>query len=95
MFLYITAFQRRMMDAQLFAAMCDPHVGSSTYRLSIPVAWRIHNVFHVSLLSRTRDDTIPGRISPVQPVVQIQEQELWVIERFVNVPAQGPLGGSD
>jgi hypothetical protein len=36
-------------------------VGPSSYHLDIPIGWRLHNVFHGGLLSRTRDDTIPGR----------------------------------
>ena len=59
-------------------------IGSSAYRLSIPVTWGVHNVFHVGLLSRTRSDTIVGRVPPPQPVIQMQGQELWVIDRFVN-----------
>ena len=59
-------------------------VGNSSYRLDIPVTWRVHNVFHAGLLSRTKDDTIPGRNPAPQPTVRIQDQELWVINRFVN-----------
>ena len=59
-------------------------VGASSYRLSIPAAWRVHNVFHASLLSRTKEDSIPGRVPPPMPTVTIQDKELWVIDRFVN-----------
>ena len=58
--------------------------GSLAYQISIPVTWCVHNVFHVSLLSCTKEDTIPGRIPAAQPIVQMQDQELWVIDRFVN-----------
>ena len=44
----------------------------------------MHNVFHVGLLSRTKDDTIPSRVPATQPTVKIQDQELWVINQFVN-----------
>ena len=59
-------------------------VGPSSYRLDIPATWRVHNVFHAGLLSRTREDTIPGRVPTPEPKVQIRQQELWVIEKFVN-----------
>jgi hypothetical protein len=59
-------------------------VGPVSYRLDIPVGWRIHNVFHGGLLSRTRDDTIPGHRPEPAPVVHMQDRELWVIDRFVN-----------
>ena len=35
-------------------------VGPTSYHLDIPVSWKVHNVFHVGLLSRTKEDTIPG-----------------------------------
>jgi len=59
-------------------------VGPASYRLDIPPQWKVHNVFHVGLLSRTKDDTIVGRTPAPQPVVRIQDRELWVIDRFVN-----------
>jgi hypothetical protein len=59
-------------------------VGPSSYQLNIPVEWRIYNVFHAGLLSRTQDDTIPGRVPDPTPVVRIQDKELWVINWFVN-----------
>jgi hypothetical protein len=59
-------------------------VGPSSYQLDIPATWRIHNVFHAGLLSRTRDDTIVGRISEPAPIVCLQDKELWVIDQFIN-----------
>ena len=44
----------------------------------------MHNVFHAGLLSRTKEDTIPGRNPVPQPTVRIWDQELWVIDHFVN-----------
>ena len=35
-------------------------VSSTSYRIDIPIAWRVHNVFHASLLSRTKEDKIVG-----------------------------------
>ena len=59
-------------------------VGPTAYRLSIPAAWRVHNVFHASLLSRSKVDTIPGRVPAAAPPVRIQDEDLWVIDHFVN-----------
>ena len=59
-------------------------IGPTSYRLDIPTSWRVHNVFHAALLSRTKEDTIPNRVAPPQPRVTMREQELWVIDRFVN-----------
>jgi hypothetical protein len=46
--------------------------------------WRIHNVFHVSLISKTKEDTVLGWNPAPQPVVKLTDQELWVINKFVN-----------
>jgi hypothetical protein len=40
--------------------------------------------FTCGLLSCTKQDTIPGRVAPPQPRITMHEQELWVIDRFVN-----------
>src|SRR5258706_13273924 len=60
------------------------NIGLASHRLDIPVTWHIHNVFHASLLSHTKEDTIAGRIPEAQPVVKILERELWVIDQFMN-----------
>jgi len=59
-------------------------IGPSSYRLAIPASWKVHNVFHAGLLSHTKEDTIPGRVAPPQPRITMREQELWVIDQFVN-----------
>jgi hypothetical protein len=59
-------------------------VGLASYRLDILVGWKLHNVFHAGLLSRTQDDTIVRHHPEPAPVVRIQDKELWVIDRFVN-----------
>ena len=35
-------------------------VGELNYRLQLPEMWKIHNVFHVTLLTKAQRDTIPG-----------------------------------
>jgi hypothetical protein len=35
-------------------------VSPTAYTLNIPETWCMHNVFHVSLISKTKEDTIPG-----------------------------------
>ena len=75
---------KKLAAKRLGPYMVLEQVGNSSYRLDIPVTWRVHNVFHAGLLSRTKDDTIPGRNPAPQPTVRIQDQELWVIDRFVN-----------
>ena len=60
-------------------------IGTSSYQLSILAAWQVHNVFHASLLSKTKEDTIPGCVPLLIPTVTNQDKELWVIDCFVNL----------
>jgi hypothetical protein len=49
------------------------NIGSNSHQLAIPVHWRVHNMFHASLLSKTKDNTILGWVPELQPMVQIQD----------------------
>jgi hypothetical protein len=75
---------KKLVAKRLGPYTIEELVGPSSYQLDILVGWKIHNVFHVGLLSRTQDDTIPGRVPELAPVVRIQDKELWVIDQFVN-----------
>jgi hypothetical protein len=33
-------------------------ISPTAYKLSIPMTWQVHNVFHASLISKTKEDTI-------------------------------------
>ena len=50
-----------------------------TYCLELPTHWRIHNVFHVNILSEAKLDTIPRRQQPVPPPVKVNDKDfgLW------------------
>ena len=50
-----------------------------TYHLELPVHWRIHNVFHVNILSEAKLDTIPRHQQPVPPPVKVNDEDfgLW------------------
>lgn len=37
-------------------------IGPLSYRLQLPYSWRIHNVFHATLLSKYRENEIYGQI---------------------------------
>ena len=55
-----------------------------TYRLELPARWRIHDVFHVNVLSEAKPDTIPRRRQPAPPPVKVNDEGFWVMEKYVN-----------
>src|SRR6266705_6479073 len=59
------------------------------YRLDLPLAWNIHNVFHASLLSPYRETTQHGPNYSRPPPDLINGKEEYVVEKIVNHRRRG------
>jgi hypothetical protein len=59
-------------------------IGTHAYRLEIPKTWRIHDVFHVNLLSKDHPDRFPNRSKPPPPTVEVDGEQQEVVERILN-----------
>src|SRR6266567_8520850 len=59
-------------------------VSPVTYRLDLPLAWNIHNVFHASLLSRYHETPQHGPNYSRPPPDLISGEEEYAMERIVN-----------
>ena len=58
---YIKTKQNRKLEAKFFGPFQVRHpVGKQAYKLELPKKWRIHDVFHVSLLEQ--DTTRKGQV---------------------------------
>ena len=58
---YIKTKRNRKLEAKFFGPFRVLHpVGSQAYKLELPKRWKIHDVFHVSLLEQ--DTTRKGRV---------------------------------
>jgi Chromo (CHRromatin Organisation MOdifier) domain len=58
--------------------------GLQSYRLDLPEAYKIHPVFHVSLLERYITNTIPGRVLPPPPPVEVDGDEEYEAEAILD-----------
>jgi hypothetical protein len=54
------------------------------YRLILPTKWKIHDVFHINVLSEAIPDTIPHWQKPTPPPVKVNDEDFWVMEKYIN-----------
>jgi hypothetical protein len=61
-------------------------VGESklAFRLELPPSMRIHPVFHGALLSPYHANTLPGRIQPPPPPVEIEGQQEYEVDEILD-----------
>jgi hypothetical protein len=59
-------------------------VGPAAYRLSLPHTLKIHNVFHVSLLSKYTPNSIAGHVQPPPPPVVIDDHVELEVESILD-----------
>ena len=63
---YIKTKRNRKLEAKFFGPFQILHpVGKQAYKLDLPTKWKIHDVFHVSLLEQ--DTTRKGRMNELFP----------------------------
>ena len=59
-------------------------VNPVTFRLELPPHFRIHNVFHASLLEPYHPSTIPGRHSPPPPPIELSTGEEYEVDKILD-----------
>jgi hypothetical protein len=56
-------------------------VGAQAYELNLPKRWKIHDVFHVSVLERYRSD---GSVQPPPPAELLENEVEYEVERILS-----------
>lgn len=60
-------------------------INDVAFRLQLPSSFKIHNVFHVSLLERFHRNIIPGRVQDQAPPPELIEgEEHWGVDQIVD-----------
>ena len=59
-------------------------INELTYELEIPKQYKIHPVFHTSLLEPFKANTIPGRIQAIPPPILINDEEEFEVENILD-----------
>ena len=71
---YIKTKRNRKLEAKFFGPFRVLHpVGKQAYKLELPKKWRVHDVFHVSLLEQ--DTTRKGRVSEEVPELDAGDKD--------------------
>ena len=59
-------------------------INAFAFKLAFPLAFKIHNVFHVSLLELYHPSWIPGRQPPPPPPVELSAGEQYEVDRILD-----------
>ena len=64
-------------------------LGPVTYRLKLPKSWRIHDVFHATLLRPYKENKIYGENFTEPPLELLEGEEVYEIETILNHRKRG------
>ena len=85
-----TLYHKKMAPKQEGPFKIINILGPLTYRLELPETWRIHNVFHASLLRRYRENDIYGTNYNRPPAkLDNKGQEVYSVETILKHRSRG------
>ena len=56
-----------------------------SYELELPASWKIHNVFHASLLRKAATNPLPGQVVKPPAPINVTGEDEWEISNIVAV----------
>ena len=62
-----------------------------TYQLRLPGTWKIHNVFHTTLLQQYKETEVYGANFPKPPPELIEGEEVYKVENILKHQKRGRM----
>jgi len=59
-------------------------IGTSAYKLALPLSMAIHNTFHISLLEPYQDNRFPSQIKELPPAIQIEGEDEYELDEIID-----------
>jgi len=70
------------MKIQPFKIMAK--IGTSAYKLALPLSMAIHNTFHISLLEPYQNHQFPSQIKKPPPPIQIEGEDEYELDEIID-----------
>jgi hypothetical protein len=84
-----TIYHKKMKPKREGPFLITKVLGPVTYRLRLPVSWRIHNVFHAALLRPYKENEVHGENFTRPPPELVEGEEVYEVEEIVNHRRRG------
>jgi len=84
-----TQYNKKMKPKQEGPFIIAEVLGPVTYRLQLPSSWKIHNVFHATLLRPYKENNIYGSNFPEPPMELKNEEEVYEVDSIINHRKRG------
>jgi len=59
-------------------------IGTSSYKLALPMSMAIHNTFHISLLEPYQDNQFPSQIKEPPPPIQREGEDEYEHDEIID-----------
>src|SRR5882757_11395287 len=82
--LIIPGLSKKLAPQRIGLITISKVMGPITYQLELPKQWRIHNIFHASLLSPYRENTFHGLNYLTPPPEILNGEEEWEVEAILS-----------
>jgi hypothetical protein len=84
-----TIYHKKMKPKREGPFVITEVLGPVTYKLRLPATWRIHNVFHATLLRPYKENEVYGENYPEPPPELEEGEEVYEVETILNHRKRG------